>query len=138
MRAVFDPNVIISAALSPRGAPGRLFRHWLEGAYDVVVSPLLLQELRRALSHPKLADRIPPQDAEGLVALLARAATLTQDPDRPPQVSAPDPDDDYLIALAAQSQSILISGDKDLLELAGRIPVYSPAEALDLIENRAQ
>ncbi len=138
MRAVLDPNVIISAALSPRGAPGRLFRHWLEGAYDVVVSPLLLKGLRRALGYPKLADRIPPQDAEGLVALLARAAALTQDPDQPPPVSAPDPDDDYLIALAAQSQSILISGDKDLLELVGRIPVYSPTEALDLIENRAQ
>lgn len=138
MRAVLDPNVIISAALSPRGAPGRLFRHWLDGAYDVVVSPSLLEGLRRALSYPRLADRIPPRDAEGLVALLARAAALTEDPDQPPPVSAPDPDDDYLIALAAQSESLLISGDKDLLELAGRIPVYSPAKALELIENRAR
>ncbi|MCA1705276.1 MAG: PIN domain-containing protein, partial [Actinobacteria bacterium] len=52
MRAVLDPNVIISAVLSPGGAPARVMTAWLEGRYELVVSPLLLEELERALSYP--------------------------------------------------------------------------------------
>lgn len=48
--------------------------------------------------------------------------------------SVSDPDDDYLIALASASHSLLVSGDGDLLELASRVPVRSPAEFLAMIE----
>jgi predicted nucleic acid-binding protein len=49
-------------------------------------------------------------------------------------VQSPDPDDDYLIALASTSRAILVSGDKDLLGLSDQIPVYNPGEFLALIE----
>lgn len=134
MRAVLDPNVIISAALSPGGSPGRLFRYWLEGAYDVVVSPNLLDELDRALGYAKLKDRVPPHEKKELLDLLSRGGIAVQDPEMSPEMRSPDPDDDYLIALASISRSVLVSGDKDLLGLSHRIPVYSPAEFLGLIE----
>lgn len=135
MRAVLDPNVIISAALSPRGSPGRLFRYWLEGAYDLVVSPLLLDELDRALGYSKLRDRVPSDEAKELLELLSRVGLATDDPQSPPDIQSPDPDDDYLIALANISRAVLVSGDKDLLGLSGQIPVYSPAEFVALIEG---
>lgn len=135
MRAVLDPNVIISAALSPHGAPGRLFRHWLEGGYDLIVSTSLLDELSRALAYPKLRDRIPHTEAGSLLELLTREGVMTAGRERSLEVSSPDPDDNYLISLAAESRSILVSGDKDLLELAGQIPVYSPAGFLALVEE---
>jgi predicted nucleic acid-binding protein len=56
--------VLIAAALSPGGSPGRLFRHWLEGDHDLVVSPMLLYELERALGYAKLKDRVPPNEQE--------------------------------------------------------------------------
>jgi hypothetical protein len=40
-----------------------------------------------------------------------------------------------LIALASRTRSVLISGDKDLLDLSDRIPVYSPAQFRALIED---
>jgi predicted nucleic acid-binding protein len=49
-------------------------------------------------------------------------------------IQSPDPDDDYLIALANIARAVLVSGDKDLLGLSGQIPVYSPAEFVALIE----
>jgi predicted nucleic acid-binding protein len=49
-------------------------------------------------------------------------------PEAPPPVRCKDPDDDYLIALAHSRSAALISGDRHLLELAGKIPVFSPAE----------
>ena len=134
MRAVLDPNVIISAALSPGGSPGRLFRYWLDGAYDLVVSPLLLDELDRALGYSKLRDRVPTNEARDLLELLSRAGLATDDPQTSPDIQSPDPDDDYLIALASVARAVLVSGDKDLLGLSGQIPVYSPGEFVALIE----
>lgn len=59
-----------------------------------------------------------------------------RDPDVRPEIRSPDPDDDYLIALASVSRSVLASGDKELLGLSDQIPVSSPAEFLAMIENR--
>jgi uncharacterized protein len=136
LRAVLDPNVIISATLSPGGSPGRLFRSWLEGAYELVVSPLLLDELERALGYSKLRDRVTTDETQKLLEVLVRAGMTVRDPDVPPEVRSPDPDDDYLIALASVSRSVLISGDGDLLGLSDQIPVYSPAQFLAMIEDQ--
>ena len=135
MRAVLDPNVIISAILSPGGTPGHVFRLWFEGAYELVVSAMLLDELARAFGYPKLRRRVPAVDAEELLETLARGGTIVQDKDEAPDVRSPDPDDDYLIALAAESRSVLVSGDSDLLGLSGQIPVRSPVEFLAMIEH---
>jgi predicted nucleic acid-binding protein len=53
-------------------------------------------------------------------------------PEEPPFRSE-DLGDDYLIALAAAERAALVSGDKHLLALADRIPVYSPREFVDLL-----
>lgn len=135
MRAVLDPNVITSATLSPKGTPGQVFRLWVEGAYELVVSAKTLDELARAFSYPKLRDRVPAVDAEELLEILSRSATIFPDPDEAAAVRSPDPDDDYLIALAAESRSVLVSGDSDLLDLSGQIPVRSPAEFLAMLEH---
>lgn len=136
MRAVLDSNVIISALLSPNGTPAKVLRASLEGACDLVVSPLLLAELARALAYPKLRSRITEDEALAVIDLLQQDADLRDDPAGPPPVHSPDPDDDYLIALAAASQAVIVSGDDHLLGLKAVIPVYRPAEFLELIEGR--
>ena len=127
--------MIISATLSPRGAPGRVFQLWFEGAHELVVSEMLLDELERSFSYPKLRSRVTSAEAQELLEILGRGATLAQDPDKAPDVRSPDPDDDYLIALAAESRSVLVSGDSDLLGLSGQIPVRSPLEFLEMMED---
>jgi uncharacterized protein len=137
LRAVLDPNVIISATLSPGGSPARAFRLWLEGGYELVCSPHLLDELARALAYPKLSRFIRSDEADELTGLLGRGALMVDDPTAPPDVASPDPNDDYLIALAGKARSALVSGDRDLLGLSGKIPVYSPNQFLDLIERHS-
>ena len=44
-----------------------------------------------------------------------------------------DPDDDYLLILAADQRAALVSGDRHLLALAGQLPVQTPAEFLAVI-----
>ena len=135
MRAVLDPNVIISATLSPGGTPGRVFRLWFEGAYELVVSAMLLADLERAFGYPKLQARVPASEAHEVLEILAQSGINFQDPEEAPDIRSPDPGDDYLIALAAESLSVLVSGDKDLLGLSGHIPVRSPIEFLAMIEH---
>ena len=127
VRAVLDANVLISAILSPRGTPARLLLAWQSGAFELVVSPLLLAEVRRALAYPKLARLVTPSDADAYVAWLGRSAEVAADPTAPPPVRSEDPGDDYLIALAAAERSILVSGDAHLTSLAPRVPVRTPA-----------
>lgn len=127
MRAVLDPNVIVSAVLSPAGTPARLLRSWLDGAYELIVSPALLDELARVLAYPKIARRVSTDDARELLALLRNQAEVTDDPGHPPIVRSPDPDDDYLISLANSATAVIVSGDSDLHSLADQIPVYTPA-----------
>ncbi len=76
MRAVLDANVLISAALSPRGTPARLVLAWQAGAFELVVSPLLLAEVRRALAYPKLFRLVSATDADAYVAWLGRSAEV--------------------------------------------------------------
>jgi predicted nucleic acid-binding protein len=37
-----------------------------------------------------------------------------------------DPGDDYLLALAASTGALLVTGDDDLLELGGEPPIHTP------------
>ena len=128
MRALLDANVLVSGALSARGAPARLIKAWLSGDFELIVSPLLLAELERVLAYPKIRSRIPQDDAATLLTLLREVGLLLEDPDDEPQVAVPDPADRYLVVLAASARAILVTGDAALLGLAElQIPVYSPA-----------
>lgn len=135
MRAVLDPNVIISALLAPRGSPAKVLRAWLDGAYELVASTLLLAELERALAYPKLRRRIDENDAAELIDVLRSEAELFDDPEDPPSIRSPDPGDDYLIALAETARAVIVSGDGHLLGLSEEIPVYSPSRFLALVEG---
>jgi uncharacterized protein len=130
VRAVLDPNILISALLAPNGAPAQALSRWVGGEYDLVVSPFLLAELERALAYPKLRARIAPEAAGEIVSFLERAAILMMDPEKSPRRSS-DPGDDYLLALAEQAKAVLVSGDRHLLDLTDRFPVRDPRSFLD-------
>jgi putative PIN family toxin of toxin-antitoxin system len=133
VRAVLDVNVLISAAISPSGSPAKIVRGWASGEFELIVSPALLEELRRALGYPKLARLIAVDDAELLIAWLSRSATLVRDAASPPPVRSSDSNDDYLIALAAEQGAVLVTGDRHLLAVAGSFPIHEPADFLAML-----
>jgi putative PIN family toxin of toxin-antitoxin system len=133
VRAILDPNVIISALLSRDGTPAKVLRAWLQGRFDLIVSPILLEELERALAYPKLAERIRPQEAAGMIDWLRREAILVDDPAEPPTSRSEDPGDDYLLALAETERAALVSGDRHLLALTEELPVLTVREFLVMI-----
>jgi putative PIN family toxin of toxin-antitoxin system len=136
VRAVLDPNIIISGLLSATGAPAEVLRAFVRGELDVVASPKLVDELTRALAHPKLRRYISEEDAAAVAAWLDDSAIAVPDPDDPPSVHSADAQDDYLIALASRERVALVSGDKHLLKLDRQIPVFSPRGFLELLRRQ--
>ena len=134
MRAVLDPNVLIAALLSREGPPAQIVSRWLAGDFELVVSPWLLSELERALAYPRVREHVSSDEAAEFVALLAQMAVLGSDRPAGAPRSA-DPDDDYLVALAEAQKAVLVSGDRHLLDLAGRFPIEAPRAFLETISR---
>ena len=129
-RAVLDPNVLVSAFISPRGgAPDRIVRAWREGAFELVVSPKLIAELADVLNRPKFALQAAEGRAEAYIAALADDTVQIDDPSDPPSAS-PDRGDDYLFALARAARAdLIVSGDSHLTQLTGPTPpVLTPRQ----------
>jgi uncharacterized protein len=134
VRAVLDPNVLIAALLSPRGAPAEVVARWIAGEFELVVSGLLVEEMERALAYPKIRRRVPAEEAERFVSMLREAAVVAPDPPAG-SYRSPDPGDDYLLALAEAERAILVSGDADLLGLAGELPIVTARAFLGSLES---
>jgi putative PIN family toxin of toxin-antitoxin system len=130
-RVVIDSNVLISARLSPSGTPGRLLAAWLDGGFELIVSPALLAELAGVLERPKFRRWLTVGEARALVRTLRTSATLIDDPPREHH-GLRDPDDAYLLTLARSAKAdCLVSGDGDLTSLNNpRPPVITPANFL--------
>jgi putative PIN family toxin of toxin-antitoxin system len=129
-RAVLDPGVLVSALITPTGTPAKLLTAARNGSFELVVSPLLLEELNLVLQREKFRRYVDLDVVDQYIELLRRDAAMAADPAEPPPIRCADPDDDYLIALAHSHSAALVSGDSDLLDLSGKIPVFTPAEYL--------
>lgn len=135
--AVIDPDVIISAAISGKGAPAALIAASLQRKFQLVVSPKLLDELEQVLLRPRFRRYISDNAARVYVARVRALASLVADPPAQPGLT-PDPKDDYLVALSrAASVDYLVSGDADLLNLSNaRPPVITAAAFASLLQGQ--
>jgi len=134
VRAVIDPGVLVSAAISPNGSPRLLVNAWRDGQIELIVSLKLLGELKDVLLRTKFRRYLSMDEAERFVALIRREAELRADPVDVPGVSA-DPNDDYLVALARSTRaSVVVSGDPHLTGLQTQDPpVMTPGQFADLL-----
>lgn len=138
LRIVLDVNVLVSAAIGRDSPPTRLIRASLEGAFELVVSSKLLEELDRVLAAPRIANRVSARDLGLLRDALERDAIHVDDPAEE-RIVGGDPGDDYLVALArAAGAHAIVTGDRHLLELEDlRPPALEPRPFLDLVERVA-
>ncbi|MEJ5208904.1 MAG: putative toxin-antitoxin system toxin component, PIN family [Lysobacteraceae bacterium] len=127
LRVVLDTNVLVSGLAYPGSVPGRIVAAWREGGLDVVLSRYILDEMVRVL--PRL-PRVSLSAAE--IRDLADSFMFLADVVEPAGAQDEklrDPDDQpVLLTLLAGRASYLITGDKDLLALAERHPIVTPAQ----------
>lgn len=132
LRIVLDTNVLLSGLAYPDSVPGKILAAWRHGSVEVLLSPYILDELRRVL--PKLAHRhgLSSAEIDDLVDMLSIQAEViepaaTNEPrlrdlnDRPVLGT-------LLMALQSNGADYLVTGDKDLLALASSYPIITPSD----------
>jgi putative PIN family toxin of toxin-antitoxin system len=130
LRAILDPNVVVSSLLSS-GTTAAVLDAWLERrAFELIVCPTLLAELEEVLDRPKFSA-IRRELVAGLLGRLRSEADYVDDPAVQPGATA-DPDDDYLVALARLTHAdCLVSGDPHLTSAAvPDVVILTPAQFL--------
>jgi putative PIN family toxin of toxin-antitoxin system len=117
LRAVLDANVFVSALLRPEGPPGQIIERFLRTvAFEMVLSPAIIDEVLRALAYPKVRSlmrdtAVPELWFEDIVVL----ADLVSGAHQMAGVCA-DPDDDKYVAAAIEGRAALVvTGDRQLL-----------------------
>lgn len=126
MRVVIDTNVFVSAALKQDSLPGVAI--YLAQREDTILKSSTTEaELLKVLARPRLATLIPSVTRQWIVQVMAaaEAVRITEK-----IALCRDTDDDKFLELAVNgSAEMIVSGDKDLLEMASirGIPILSPA-----------
>jgi putative PIN family toxin of toxin-antitoxin system len=127
LRVVLDTNVLVSGLACPGSVPGRLVAAWHQGGLDVVLSRSILDEMVRVL--PRLSRvTLSATEIRDLADSFMFLADIVE-PAGAQDNSLRDPvDQPVLQTLWASGANDLITGDKDLLALADRHPIITPAE----------
>ena len=135
-RAVLDTNVLVSALITPRGASARLLIELRDGAFEMIVSPMLLAELQEVLLRDRFRRYVSPPEVDAYLKLIRDLAVVHDDPTSSSAPLSADPDDDFLVALAREARvTALVSGDGHLLALRPTVPVMTPAAFLASLDE---
>lgn len=131
MRAVLDTNVLVSAVLSPSGAPAAVWRAFRDDRFQLLTSDPLLDELRLVLARPRIARRSgwSTNEQRLFVALVEESATLVTPIETLHVIRANPADDRVLEAAVAGEADYIVSGDRHLLDLGAYedIPMITPS-----------
>ncbi len=134
IRAVLDPNMLVSAPISPNGTPARVLKAAEEKEFEFPVSERLLSETGVVLMRDKFRRYASVEEAQAHVRRVREVGVSAVEGEI---VSvSPDPKDGYLVALTLASQAdYLVSGDPHLLGMTGETTVVSPRAFLEILEN---
>ena len=134
MRVFLDTNVLV-AAFATRGLCADVVRLTL-AAHEMVVSEQVMTELERTLRE-KIG--LPERELRSVLSLVREEATLAREAEA--TVSVRDPSDTPILAAAlASGADVLVTGDRDLLELEQpvRIRIVSPRGFWQLVKGASE
>jgi putative PIN family toxin of toxin-antitoxin system len=133
IRTVIDTNVIVSAILFG-GIPGKLISLWKSGHIQPLASKDIIDEYIKVLTYPKfnlsereinyiLYNEILPYFE--VVTLKSGQAIIPEDPS----------DDKFLHCAKAGKASVIISGDRHLINLKSysKIKILTPSQFLEVL-----
>jgi len=132
MRVVLDTNVLVSAALFPEGRIGRIIGLASLGSFQLVISPVILEEFKRVLSSAKVGfNTVRAREAVGLVHDIAEVVTPRS---RIDAIRDKESDNRILECAMEANADVIITGDMRHLRPLKRYGVtliLTPREFLD-------
>ena len=137
-RLVLDTNMLLSALLFPSGSVSWIRGLWRNGRIRPIVSRDTTAEFLRVLAYPKFG--LTAEERQDLLDDYLPCCETVAIPDRPPPV--PECRDSFdrpflELALAGRADA-LVTGDADLLSLAGSfaVPILTPAALRERIPKK--
>lgn len=134
MKAFLDTNVLVSAFVA-RGLCADLFRYLL-AEHEILTGEVNLLELKRTLRNKFAATADQIADVERQL----RDHTVVPKPIARTAFRLRDRDDEWVRASAiAGSADLLVTGDQDLLVVAGRalLPILTPRQAWERLREQS-
>jgi uncharacterized protein len=118
VRVCLDTDVLV-AAFATRGLCADVLRAVLT-EHDLILGDVILAEFRRVL---KTKLKVPADRIESAEAVFNTIEILPK-PDKPSPLKIRDQDDRWIVATAVSGNAdVLVTGDKDLLAVAGDAPL---------------
>ena len=116
-RAVLDAQVWVSAAISRAGPARALVRAARAGAFRIVTSPYVREEVREVFARPAVRAFLAPgfDPLEWLEAVELAAADVVENAEGPPVVPADPEDDPYLWTAYVGAATHLVTWDAEVL-----------------------
>jgi len=123
MRVVLDTNVVLPALVFKQGTISEVRHLWQAGKLTPLISKETVEELIRVLSYPKF--HLSSTEQEALLAeYLPYCESVLLSGELGENINCRNPHDLPFLRLALQgSAEALVSGDRDLLEMAADFPV---------------
>jgi uncharacterized protein len=136
-RVVVDTNLVLSALVFGAGTPGALRHAWQQARLQPLVSKPTATELLRALAYPKF--KLSSAEQEELLADYlpwCETVAIPEPPPATPPCRGPS-DQPFLHLAVAGKADFLVTGDADLLALAGTFscPITTAARFLGKLEK---
>lgn len=130
MRIVLDTNVFISGVFFS-GPPYKILEAWRDGRLVLVVSPEILEEYYRVSEN--LSRRYAEVDITPVLEFVTINAEIVSPPDFAKPICTDPNDDKFFTCAIAGHCSVIISGDKHLLDKSGfyGIRVRKPRDFVD-------
>jgi len=126
-RITADTNILVSGFIRAGTPPNQLLRAWVRQAFRMVTSAELRAEVAEVLQRPRFTRyRFDPQ----LMTDILEALAISEPVEPLAEVDLPlhcrDPKDDMVLACALAAQvDYIVTGDRDLHELAGHAALGS-------------
>lgn len=136
-RVVLDTNTVLSALLFAQGRLVTLRAAWQSGALSPLLCGQTVAELLRVLAYPKF--KLTPEEREEVLADYLPFGEVVASWKKSPRIPAcRDRYDRVFLELAAVGAAEwLVTGDRDLLSLAGKVSfqIITPATAIELLAS---
>ena len=134
MKIFLDTNVLVSG-FATRGLCADLIRLVL-AEHELVVGEVVLRELKRVLTRK---IELPAETIQEIIAFLEQQ-TVQPTPKAVSSIPVRDEDDQWVLASAlAAKVEVLVTGDKDLLDIAAKVTgltITDPRGFWNLVKKR--
>lgn len=132
MKIVLDTNVFVSGIFWG-GPPSDVLDLWQQGKITLCITPDILEEY--ICVGKRLTKKYPGVDINPFIELVTIYGYMVPDIKLLKPISR-DPDDDKFISCAISAKAkVIVSGDKDLLDLASynKIDILTPKKFIDQV-----